>query len=119
MNIKLTFSPLVFHYHFYCHAAIQLSQFQIMEAAHVDAAVVLAEVFRKSSEPYDFASQDATRRIQLLVPTMLKHSLCPPPEEIYSLHRKLFGVFLLLGKLGVKIECKSMFEEVYETYQNT
>ena len=84
----------------------------------MDAVVLLSEVFRKSSEPYDFSSQNTTRRIQLLVPTMLKHRLCPPPEEIYSLHRKLSGVFLLLGKLGVKIECKSMFDEVYETYQN-
>jgi aarF domain-containing kinase len=106
------------HYHFYCHAAVQLSQFQIMEDAHVDAVMVLAEVFRKSSEPFDFASQDTTHRIQLLVPTMVKHRLCPPPEEIYSLHRKLSGVFLLLAKLGVKIECKSMFEEVYAMYQN-
>jgi len=88
-----------------------------MEAAHVDAVMLLCEVFRKSSEPYDFASQEATRRIQLLVPTVVKNRLCPPPEEIYSLHRKLSGVFLLLGKLGVKIECKSMFEEAYETYQ--
>ena len=84
----------------------------------MDAIMLLSEIFRKSSEPYDFGSQDATRRIQLLVPTMLKHRLCPPPEEIYSLHRKLSGVFLLLGKLGVKLECKSVFEEVYEIYQN-
>jgi aarF domain-containing kinase len=90
---------------------------KIMEAAHVDALMILSAVFRKSSEPYDFGSQDTIRRIQLLVPTVIKHRLCPPPEEIYSLHRKLAGVFLLLGKLGVKIECKSMFEEVYEMYQ--
>ena len=84
----------------------------------MDAVMLISEVMGKSSEPFDFASQDTTRRIQHLVPTMLKHRLCPPPEEVYSLHRKLSGVFLLLGKLGVKIECKSMFEEVYETYQN-
>ena len=83
----------------------------------MDALMILSAVFRKSSEPYDFGSQDTIRRIQLLVPTVIKHRLCPPPEEIYSLHRKLAGVFLLLGKLGVKIECKSMFEEVYEMYQ--
>lgn len=89
-----------------------------MENAHVDAVMVLGEVFQKSSEPFDFGSQDMTRRIQLLVPTMVKHRLCPPPEEIYSLHRKLSGVFLLLAKLGVKMECKSMFDKVYETYKN-
>jgi aarF domain-containing kinase len=89
-----------------------------MENAHVDAVMVLGEVFQRSSEPFDFGSQDMTRRIQLLVPTMVKHRLCPPPEEIYSLHRKLSGVFLLLAKLGVKMECKSMFEKVYEIYKN-
>jgi aarF domain-containing kinase len=89
-----------------------------MESAHVDAVMVLSEVFQGSSEPYDFGSQEMTRRIQLLVPTMLKHRLCPPPEEIYSLHRKLSGVFLLLAKLRVKMECKSMFEKLYEAYQN-
>lgn len=89
-----------------------------MENAHVDAVMVLGEVFQKSSEPFDFGSQDMTHRIQLLVPTMVKHRLCPPPEEIYSLHRKLSGVFLLLAKLGVKMECKSMFDKVYETYKN-
>jgi aarF domain-containing kinase len=89
-----------------------------MEAAHINAVMILGEVFRKSSEPFDFGSQDTTRRIQLLIPTMLKHRLCPPPEEVYSLHRKLSGVFLLLAKLGVKLECKPMFEKVYETYHS-
>jgi aarF domain-containing kinase len=89
-----------------------------METAHVDAVMILGEVFQKSSEPFDFGSQDATRRIQLLIPTMVKNRLCPPPEEIYSLHRKLSGVFMLLAKLDVKIECKSLFEKVYEAYQN-
>jgi aarF domain-containing kinase len=89
-----------------------------MEAAHVDAVMILGEVFQKSSEPFDFGSQDTTRRIQSLIPTMLKHRLCPPPEEVYSLHRKLSGIFLLLAKLDVKLECKSMFEKVYETYHS-
>jgi aarF domain-containing kinase len=89
-----------------------------MESVHVDAVMVLSDVFGKSSEPFDFSSHDMTRRIQNLVVAMLKHRLCPPPEEVYSLHRKMSGVFLLLGKLGVKIDCKSMFEEVYEIYQS-
>lgn len=87
-----------------------------MEDAHVSAVMILGEVFQKSSEPFDFGSQDTTHRIQSLIPTMLKHRLCPPPEEVYSLHRKLSGIFLLLSKLGVKLECKSMFERAYETY---
>lgn len=56
-------------------------------------------------------------RIQTLVPTIIDHRLCPPPEEIYSLHRKLSGIFLLCAKLQVKINCRDMFREVYANYK--
>lgn len=55
--------------------------------------------------------------MQSLVPTILDHRLCPPPEEIYSLHRKLSGIFLLCAKLQVKINCHDMFREIYVNYQ--
>lgn len=83
-----------------------------MEDAHVDAVVILAEVFSSDKE-FDFGRQDTTLRIQRLVPTIVSERLCPPPEEIYSLHRKLSGIFLLCAKLKVKISCRKMFLDVY------
>ncbi|KAK7788462.1 hypothetical protein R5R35_012206 [Gryllus longicercus] len=91
---------------------------KIMEEAHVDAVMILGEVFR-SQTPFDFGAQNTTREIQQLVPTMIKHRLCPPPEEIYSLHRKLSGVFLLCSKLQVKMLCRPMFEEAYANYMKS
>lgn len=88
---------------------------KVMEDAHVNAVMILGEVFR-SKTPFDFGAQDTTRRITELVPTMLKHRLRPPPEQIYSLHRKLSGVFLLCAKLQARVECRSMFEEAYWKY---
>ena len=90
---------------------------KIMEEAHVDAVMVLGQVFNKNNKYYDFGGQDVTKRIQSLVPTILDHRLCPPPEEIYSLHRKLSGVFLLCAKLQAKINCRDMFYEVYANYK--
>lgn len=90
---------------------------KIMEEAHVDAVMVLGQVFDKNNKYYDFGGQDVTKRIQSLVPTILDHRLCPPPEEIYSLHRKLSGIFLLCAKLQVKINCRDMFREVYSNYK--
>ncbi|KAJ8922528.1 hypothetical protein NQ315_007558 [Exocentrus adspersus] len=88
---------------------------KIMEDAHVDAVMILGEVFRHGDK-YDFANQDMTVRIQNLAQTMLVHRLCPPPEEVYSLHRKLSGVFLLCTKLKVSIPCRDKFMKLYNEY---
>lgn len=90
---------------------------KVMEEAHVDAVMILGQVFNKESEYFDFGGQDVTKRIQKLVPTIVNHRLCPPPEEIYSLHRKLSGVFLLCAKLNVKINCRDMFRKIYSNYK--
>ena len=37
-----------------------------------------------------------------------------PPMEVYTLHRKLAGAFLLAIKLRAKFDCRSLMEEVYE-----
>uniref|UniRef100_A0A1B6ESG4 ABC1 atypical kinase-like domain-containing protein n=1 Tax=Cuerna arida TaxID=1464854 RepID=A0A1B6ESG4_9HEMI len=90
---------------------------KIMEDAHANAVLILGEVFLQEMGEFDFGAQDTTKRIQQLVPTIITHRLCPPPEEIYSLHRKLSGVFLLCSKLKVKMNCRDMFLEVYENYK--
>ncbi|XP_055904964.1 atypical kinase COQ8B, mitochondrial [Eupeodes corollae] len=84
-----------------------------MDEAHVDAVMILGEIFRYDGE-FDFGSQNTTQRIATLVPTMVAHRLCPPPEEIYSIHRKLSGVFLLCSRLNVKMNCKPFYKEIIE-----
>ncbi|XP_070761512.1 atypical kinase COQ8B, mitochondrial isoform X2 [Enoplosus armatus] len=83
--------------------------------AHVEAVMILGEAFA-SAEPFDFSTQSTTQRIQNLIPVMLRHRLTPPPEETYSLHRKMAGSFLICSKLNARISCRDMFLDVYNTY---
>lgn len=89
---------------------------KVMEEAHIDAVMILGEAF-STEGGFNFGQQDTTRRIQNLVPVMLRHRLTPPPEETYSLHRKLSGIFLLCSKLNANINCKKLFDDTYARYK--
>jgi len=84
-----------------------------MQQAHVDAVMILGEAFAHDAV-FDFGRQSTAIRIHELLPVMLKHRLTPPPEETYSLHRKMAGCFLLCAKLHAQINCKPMFDSVWE-----
>eukprot|EP01134_Creolimax_fragrantissima_P007943 CFRG7943T1 len=88
----------------------------VMVDAHCEAVLILGEPFAFKGK-FDFESQDVSRRIHKLIPTMLKHRLTPPPQETYSLHRKLSGAFLICARLRANIDVSCLFNEIYNQYE--
>ncbi|KXS09606.1 ABC1-domain-containing protein [Gonapodya prolifera JEL478] len=92
---------------------------EVMVNAHTDTVLHLGRPFSHlSPRMYDFGDQDVTAEVKGLIPTMMRYRLTPPPEETYSLHRKLSGAFLLCAKLRSRVACRDMFEDVYRRYKS-
>ncbi|KAJ1951204.1 hypothetical protein FBU59_000304 [Linderina macrospora] len=87
----------------------------VMTNAHVDSVLEIGKPFR-SAGLYDFGSQDVSNNVREAIPVMLRHRLTPPPDETYSLHRKLSGAYLLCIKLRSRVPCQELFKSITSQY---
>ncbi|KAH1058121.1 hypothetical protein GLYMA_02G006500v4 [Glycine max] len=88
----------------------------VMLDAHVQAGFIVGLPFSRPGG-FDFQSTNITQSISHLGATMLKHRLTPPPDEAYSLHRKLSGAFLACIKIGAVVPCRELLLEVYKHHK--
>jgi aarF domain-containing kinase len=89
---------------------------KVMIEAHIDAGLVVGEPFT-SHAPFDFRASGITSRVGKHGAVFAEHRLTPPPNEVYSLHRKLAGAFLICIRMGAVMPCRDMLEETYENYK--
>ena len=87
-----------------------------MNEAHVDSVMLLAKPFHENKR-FNFGNQTITQDIQALTGTMIRERLCPPPPEVYSLHRKLSGLFLLAGKLQAEFNCYVIWRDIRNQFR--
>lgn len=84
--------------------------------AHVDAIMILGEAFQVDA-PFDFGNATTLNRVKNIVPAIVTHRLAAPPEEVYSLHRKMAGVFLLCTRLKCNMNIKHIWDEIWSHYE--
>jgi aarF domain-containing kinase len=90
---------------------------QIMKDAHAQATLAIGLPFNVNNQDvFDFGNQNLTKTIYKLLPTMLKHRLKAPPTEVYSLHRKLSGSYLICIKLKSRVNSKKIFFDIYDKF---
>lgn len=88
---------------------------QQMTDAHIESVMVLGEAFSpidNNGQAFNFKNQTITDRVRGNIGLMLNERLTPPPEETYSLHRKLSGVYLLCARLGATVPCEQLFRDI-------
>ncbi|KAK0480292.1 ABC1-domain-containing protein [Armillaria novae-zelandiae] len=94
---------------------------QMMLDAHVKSMTLLAAPFKASTaQPYTFGRNsgwaDITAQIRDNIPVMLEHRLTPPPQETYSLNRKLSGAFLLASRLEASVDTRDIWDRLVGKY---
>ncbi|KAJ2228072.1 hypothetical protein IWW45_006760 [Coemansia sp. RSA 485] len=87
----------------------------VMTQAHINSVLEIGKPFAANGI-YDFGNQTVSDNVRSAIPVMLRHRLTPPPDETYSLHRKLSGAFLLCIRLRARVPCQDMFKSITSKY---
>jgi aarF domain-containing kinase len=87
-----------------------------MLRAHKLSGYTVGEPFH-GDQPFDFCRSNVSTRMGEHTSVFLRHRLTPPPEEVYTLHRKLAGAYMLCIKLGAVIECRSMLQDIVASHR--
>jgi aarF domain-containing kinase len=88
----------------------------IMLEAHKQSGFTLGEPFA-TDEAFDFRGSNISSRLSAQSSAFMQHRLTPPPEEVYTLHRKLAGAFMLCIKLGAKVKCRDLLIDVIRNHK--
>ncbi|EUD68978.1 Atypical/ABC1/ABC1-A protein kinase [Plasmodium inui San Antonio 1] len=106
----------IYHYSYELNFFVG-KEIEEMKNSHIKSVILVGEPFKYPV--YDFANNDIAKQIYKLLPKIIYNRLVPPRSEIYTLHRKLSGSFLICMKLKAKVEAAHIFNSIYNNYKFT
>jgi len=89
----------------------------IMLQAHKQSGFTMGEPFWSHDKPFDFRKSNISTRMSQHMSVFLSHRLTAPPEEVYTLHRKIAGAYMLCIKLGSVVHCRNVLETIVANYK--
>ena len=85
---------------------------------HYNGALTVAAPFMwQETELYDFGSESVVQNVYNMVPGLAKQTLTPPPKEVYALHRKILGTYLICMRLRARVPARKLFLETYDIWK--
>lgn len=81
-----------------------------MVEGQLNTSMIFGEIFRDDVE-FDFGVENLTERLSAEATKVLQNRSSPPPEEFYSINRKLSGILTLCSKLAIKVNCHQIYNE--------
>lgn len=106
----------IYHYSYELNFFVG-KEIEEMKNSHIKSVILVGEPFKYPE--YDFANNDIAKQIYKLLPKIIYNRLVPPRSEIYTLHRKLSGSFLICMKLKAKVKAAHIFNSIYDNYKFT
>jgi aarF domain-containing kinase len=101
--------------------AHKLSGFTVGEpfysSDHTSSTAFAATTDSKSVPLFNFRGSNISSRMGAHTAVFMQHRLTAPPEEVYTLHRKLAGAYMLCIKLGAIIPCRDLLSQIVENYK--
>lgn len=82
-----------------------------MKRAHLLSGFTVGEPFQQHA-PFDFKASRISSRMGEHTSVFLQHRLTAPPTEVYTLHRKLAGAYMLCIQLGAVVSCRDLLENI-------
>jgi len=86
-----------------------------MKRAHLLSGFTVGEPFQQSS-PFDFKASRISTRMGEHTAVFLRHRLAAPPTEVYTLHRKLAGAYMLCIQLGAVVSSRDLLENIVRNH---
>uniref|UniRef100_A0A8C9GKG2 ABC1 atypical kinase-like domain-containing protein n=1 Tax=Piliocolobus tephrosceles TaxID=591936 RepID=A0A8C9GKG2_9PRIM len=106
----------IYHYSYMLNFLIG-KETEEMINSHIKTVILVGEPFRTSL--YNFGTNNIAKNIYDMLSTIIYNRLTPPRSEIYTLHRKLSGSYLICIKLKATVNAAHIFDSIYNNYKFT